>query len=438
MPMEGAGENRTGVWECMPGRFARQLPDAELMHILSGACTFTPEGGEPHEIRAGDTLPPTRGAFGMCVKRCARSSSYSRERVRCGHRVGYPMPFASQNSDLLPGLNYIVGTWLAAHDGRILPVSNPASGETFASISDSGAHADFKAWRRMPAKQRAQISKRWDNLIAHTQDLGRLISSEQGKPLTGGTGKVPYASCVEWFAEEATHVDIYVQDAVHDVFVEKLAAQVSALKVGPATDPVSQIGPLIKARAVDKIERHVQDAARQSARIVTGDTRLRPEGKDGAFYLLRAHSADERDCHHRLLSRGDLRPHRSHHPLHRRSGSRRGRQCRAFRPSGVHLLARRASNLAPGRRAGNRDRRHRRRRAGCQGHTFLRRQGLGLWPRGIASRSRGNACTSSMHARASWIDWPWRLQTGREAGSHPHRIIQARPERRAPEEAPEQ
>ncbi|WP_299452304.1 cupin domain-containing protein [uncultured Pigmentiphaga sp.] len=56
VPLEGAGENRTGVWECTPGRFARQLPNAELMHILSGACTFTPEGGEPREIRAGDTL----------------------------------------------------------------------------------------------------------------------------------------------------------------------------------------------------------------------------------------------------------------------------------------------------------------------------------------------------------------------------------------------
>jgi uncharacterized cupin superfamily protein len=56
VPMEGAGDNRSGLWECTPGRFERQLANAEVMHILSGACTFTPAGGTPREIRAGDTL----------------------------------------------------------------------------------------------------------------------------------------------------------------------------------------------------------------------------------------------------------------------------------------------------------------------------------------------------------------------------------------------
>ena len=56
VPLDGAGENRTGVWECTPGRFKRQLANAELMHILAGECTFTPEGGETKQIRAGDTL----------------------------------------------------------------------------------------------------------------------------------------------------------------------------------------------------------------------------------------------------------------------------------------------------------------------------------------------------------------------------------------------
>lgn len=54
--LEGAGENRSGLWECTPGRFERQLANAEVMHILSGACTFTPAGGTAREIRAGDTL----------------------------------------------------------------------------------------------------------------------------------------------------------------------------------------------------------------------------------------------------------------------------------------------------------------------------------------------------------------------------------------------
>ncbi|MGA0609702.1 cupin domain-containing protein [Caldimonas sp. KR1-144] len=54
--LAGAGENQSGLWECEPGRFERQLANAELMHILAGACVFTPTGGAPLEIRAGDTL----------------------------------------------------------------------------------------------------------------------------------------------------------------------------------------------------------------------------------------------------------------------------------------------------------------------------------------------------------------------------------------------
>jgi len=56
VPIESAGANRSGLWECTPGRFERQLANAEVMHILSGACTFTPAGEAPQEIRAGDTL----------------------------------------------------------------------------------------------------------------------------------------------------------------------------------------------------------------------------------------------------------------------------------------------------------------------------------------------------------------------------------------------
>lgn len=54
--LDGAGANECGLWECEPGRFERQLPNAEVMHILGGACSFTPTGGEPIEMRAGDTL----------------------------------------------------------------------------------------------------------------------------------------------------------------------------------------------------------------------------------------------------------------------------------------------------------------------------------------------------------------------------------------------
>ena len=364
-------------------------------------------------------------------------------------------PLSIQRDDLLPGRN-LIGTWQEGAEGRWFDVSDPATCTAFARVPDSGAadaraavdaaHAAFPAWRAVPAKQRAAILKRWNDLVmAHQEDLGRLISREQGKPLAEGKGEVAYAaSYIEWFGEEATRmngelipapvpgrrmfalkepvgvvaaitpwnfpaamiarkiapalaagctvvckpaedtpltslalvllaheagvppgvlnivtasrertpevVDVWLDDArvrkitftgstpvgkhlarrsadtlkklslelggnapfivfedadldaavdgfmaakfrnggqtcvcpnrvfvherVHDAFAGKLAARVAALKVGPASDPASQIGPMINDRAVEKIERHVQDAVAHGARVLTGGERL--------------------------------------------------------------------------------------------------------------------------------------------------------------------
>jgi len=50
----------TGIWECSPGQFRRQIEAAEVMHMLAGRCTFTPDGSPSITIKAGDTLflPP--------------------------------------------------------------------------------------------------------------------------------------------------------------------------------------------------------------------------------------------------------------------------------------------------------------------------------------------------------------------------------------------
>jgi succinate-semialdehyde dehydrogenase / glutarate-semialdehyde dehydrogenase len=102
--------------------------------------------------------------------------------------------------DLLPGRLFIT-TWRAGADERWLPVTDPASGDTFARVPDGGA-ADARAavdaaqvalpaWRALPAKQRAAILKRWNDLVMARQDeLGALISREQGKPLAEGRGEV--------------------------------------------------------------------------------------------------------------------------------------------------------------------------------------------------------------------------------------------------------
>ncbi|BDB29800.1 NAD-dependent succinate-semialdehyde dehydrogenase (plasmid) [Cupriavidus sp. P-10] len=376
------------------------------------------------------------------------------------------MSLTIQNPILMPGANLIGAEWSAAADGRTLNVCDPATDEVFAIVPDSGAadarhavdvaHAAFATWKKVPAKQRAQIVKRWNDLVvAHVEDLGRLISREQGKPLAEGKGEVMYAaSYIEWFAEEATRADgdviaapvpgrrmfalrepvgviaaitpwnfpaamiarkiapalaagctvvckpaedtpltslalvklaeqagvppgvlnivtasreraaevvdvwlddprvrkmtftgstpvgkhlarrsadtlkklslelggnapfivfddadldaaveglmaakfrnggqtcvcpnrIFVQDKVHDAFVEKLAARVSALVVAPATDSAAQIGPMINARAVDKIERHVNDAVSRGARVVAGGKRIKSDRCPGPNY----------------------------------------------------------------------------------------------------------------------------------------------------------
>ncbi len=365
------------------------------------------------------------------------------------------MPLTFTRTDLVRSANFIAGQWTPG-PGALLAVTDPATGFTITEVPDSGAaealaaldaaHAAFPAWKKVPAKQRAAIIRRWNDLVlAHQDDLGKLISLEQGKPLTEGKGEVAYAaSYIQWFAEEATRmngevipapvpgrrmfalkeavgvvaaitpwnfpaamiarkiapalaagctvvckpaedtpltslalvllaqeagvpdgvlnivtssrektpevVDVWLDDArmrkitftgstpvgkhlarrsadtlkklslelggnapfmvfedadvdaavdgfmaakfrnggqtcvcpnrvfvhtqVHDEFASKLSARVAALKVGPASDPASQIGPMINDRAVEKIARHVQDAIAKGAKVLTGGKRL--------------------------------------------------------------------------------------------------------------------------------------------------------------------
>lgn len=120
-----------------------------------------------------------------------------------------------ERPDLLCDSNYINGSWQPGQDGTRYDVADPASGATFAQVPDSSPHdaraaadsaaAAFPAWRALSARDRAVILKRWHALIiANKEDLARLISGEQGKPLAEARGEVLYgASYVEWFAEEA-------------------------------------------------------------------------------------------------------------------------------------------------------------------------------------------------------------------------------------------
>jgi succinate-semialdehyde dehydrogenase/glutarate-semialdehyde dehydrogenase len=115
------------------------------------------------------------------------------------------MALTLQRADLVGTRNFIAGVWQAAAEGGRLAVHNPAD----AQAAVEAAQAAFPSWRATPARQRAALLKRWNDLIvAHEADLGALISLEQGKPLAEGRGEVAYAaSYVEWFAEEATRAN---------------------------------------------------------------------------------------------------------------------------------------------------------------------------------------------------------------------------------------
>ncbi|NBB63320.1 NADP-dependent succinate-semialdehyde dehydrogenase [Pseudomonas sp. ODNR1LW] len=113
---------------------------------------------------------------------------------------------------------YIDGAWVDADNGQTLKVNNPATGEIIGSVPKMGASetrraieaADkaLPAWRALTAKERANKLRKWfDLMLANQEDLARLMTLEQGKPLSESRGEIAYAaSFLEWFGEEAKRV----------------------------------------------------------------------------------------------------------------------------------------------------------------------------------------------------------------------------------------
>lgn len=111
------------------------------------------------------------------------------------------------------------GKWQAAASGGRFEVCNPATGEQLAQVPGLSAqetaeavafaHTAMPEWRNRPAGDRSRILRRWFELIGiHAEDLARLLSAEQGKPIKEARNEVTYgASYVEWFAEEAKRID---------------------------------------------------------------------------------------------------------------------------------------------------------------------------------------------------------------------------------------
>src|SRR5271154_246675 len=113
---------------------------------------------------------------------------------------------------------YINGKWVDALTRGTIAVDNPATGERLGTVPRMGAEetrqaieaADkaLPAWRGKTAKERAQILRKWfDLMMANQEDLAQLMTAEQGKPLAESKGEIGYAaSFVEWFAEEGKRI----------------------------------------------------------------------------------------------------------------------------------------------------------------------------------------------------------------------------------------
>ncbi len=110
---------------------------------------------------------------------------------------------------------HVNGAWVDAASKETIAVTNPATGKALGTVPKLGAQdvrraiqaadAALPAWRRMSAKDRSKIIRRWFDLcMLHQEDLARILTLEQGKPLKESRGEIAYGSAfLEWFAEEA-------------------------------------------------------------------------------------------------------------------------------------------------------------------------------------------------------------------------------------------
>jgi succinate-semialdehyde dehydrogenase/glutarate-semialdehyde dehydrogenase len=119
---------------------------------------------------------------------------------------------------LLREANYIDGAWIEAESGATLAVHNPATGELVGEVPAMGvvetrraieaAGRALPAWRALLAGERSAILRRLFSLMLdNTEDLAKIMTAEQGKPLAESRGEIAYAaSFIEWFAEEGKRV----------------------------------------------------------------------------------------------------------------------------------------------------------------------------------------------------------------------------------------
>jgi len=113
---------------------------------------------------------------------------------------------------------FVNGEWVAASSGKTFEVTNPSTGEVIASVPDmtagdvqvalDAAEKAFSSWKETTSKERSVLLRKWFNLCeVHKEDLAKLLTAEQGKPLAESKGEIGYSNgFLEWFAEEGRRI----------------------------------------------------------------------------------------------------------------------------------------------------------------------------------------------------------------------------------------
>ncbi|XP_076999877.1 succinate-semialdehyde dehydrogenase, mitochondrial isoform X2 [Tamandua tetradactyla] len=153
--------------------------------------------------------PDPRPGAGRWVPAAPPAPGPAQPRGYAGIPAGLP-------AALLRTEGFVGGRWLPA--AATFPVHDPASGASLGQVADYGvpearaavraAHEAFCSWRGVPAKERSSLLRKWyDLMIQNKDDLAKIITAENGKPLKEAQGEVLYAALfLEWFAEEARRV----------------------------------------------------------------------------------------------------------------------------------------------------------------------------------------------------------------------------------------
>ncbi len=132
------------------------------------------------------------------------------------------MKITLRDPSLLRTNLYINGEWRVPLDGRRIPVFDPASGSWIAEIAHASerdieeaiqvAYRSWQSWKNTLAKERGKLLRQWgEAMLQHKEDLGMIITREQGKPLREAVGEIIYAAqYLLFYAEEAvrTYGDI--------------------------------------------------------------------------------------------------------------------------------------------------------------------------------------------------------------------------------------